>query len=76
MDKYDDVGMPGKSSTRGKLAYRPREFCAALGIKPSKFYQLVRQRRLRVRKLDKATIVLDEDAQAFLRSLPGSDGAE
>jgi hypothetical protein len=76
MSNYDGAGNPGQSSTRGKLAYRPREFCAASGIKPSKFYQLVRQGRLRVRKLDKATIVLGEDAEAFLRSLPGSDGVE
>jgi excisionase family DNA binding protein len=76
MGNHDDAGMPGKTSAKAKLAYRPREFCEALGIGATKFYQLVREGRLRVTKLGKATIVLDEDAQAFMRSLRGSGGAQ
>jgi excisionase family DNA binding protein len=76
MSNHVDAGMPGKSSAKGKLAYRPREFCEAVGIGQSKFYGLVREGRLRVTKLGKATIVLDEDARAFMRSLRGSGGAE
>jgi hypothetical protein len=60
---------------KGRLAYRRREFCDAVGIGPSKFHQLVREGRLRVTKLGKATIVLNEDAEAFVQSLRASGDA-
>jgi hypothetical protein len=61
--------MTDKQFKKGNLAYRRLAFCAAVGIGPSKFHQLVREGRLRVTKLGKATIVLGDDAEAFLRSL-------
>ncbi len=47
---------------------------AALGIKHSKFWELVKQGKLETRKLGSATIVPAASLQAFIDSLPASNG--
>lgn len=58
-----------------KLVYRPAEVQAALGIKHSKFYELVKQGQLETRKLGSATVVPAASLQAFIDSLPKTNAA-
>ena len=54
-----------------KDAYTVDEACQQAGdISRSFFYQLVREKKLRIRKLGSRTIVLREDLLACLRNLP------
>ena len=53
-----------------KGAYRPREFETRYGIGHTKLYQLIGSGRLIARKLDGATVILHDDAEAWARSLP------
>lgn len=53
-----------------KLVYRPREAQEALGIKNSKFWELVKEGRLETRKLGAATVVPAESLRVFVDSLP------
>lgn len=53
-----------------KLAYRPAEVQAALGIRNTKFWALVKNGSLEVRKLGSATVVPAASLHAFIESLP------
>ena len=54
-----------------KEAYTVDEACQQAGdISRSFFYQLVREKKLRVRKLGNRTIVLREDLLGCLQNLP------
>ena len=53
-----------------KLVYRPAEVQAALGIKNTKFWQLVKEGLLETRKLGGATVVPAESLRRFVESLP------
>jgi excisionase family DNA binding protein len=46
------------------------EVSATIGIGRSKLYEIVRSKRLKVRKIGRRSIVLRSDLQAFLASLP------
>ena len=58
-----------------KLVYRPAEVQSALGIKNTKFWDLVKQGALETRKLGGATVVPAESLQAFVASLPKANAA-
>jgi Helix-turn-helix domain len=53
-----------------KLVYRPAEAQAALGIKNTKFWQLVKEGHLETRKLGGATVVPAESLRRFVDGLP------
>jgi hypothetical protein len=55
-----------------KLVYRPREAQEALGIKNTKFWQLVKQGLLETRKLGGATVVPADSLRRFVESLPST----
>lgn len=50
--------------------YRPAEAQELLGIKHTKFWQLVKCGALETRKLGRATLVTGESLQAFIANLP------
>jgi hypothetical protein len=54
----------------GKLVYRPAEAQAAIGIKNTKFWQLVKEGQIETRKLGSATVVPAESLKRFIESLP------
>jgi hypothetical protein len=58
-----------------KLLYRPHEAQAALGIKNTKFWQLVKAGSLETRKLGGATVVPAESLHRFIESLPKATAA-
>lgn len=51
-------------------AHRIRDAFRRIGIGPTKGYEEVNAGRIKVRKIGKSSIVLDEDLEAYLRSLP------
>ncbi|WP_234731075.1 helix-turn-helix domain-containing protein [Acidocella facilis] len=53
-----------------KLVYRPREAQAALGIKGTKFWALVKAGALETRKMGGATVVPAESLRRFVDGLP------
>jgi hypothetical protein len=53
-----------------KLVYRPAEVQAALGIKNTKFWGLVKAGQLEVRKIGGATVVPAESLRNFVANLP------
>lgn len=55
-----------------KLVYRPAEAQAALGIKNTKFWALVKEGKLETRKMGGATVVLAETMKRFVESLPSA----
>lgn len=59
--------MPDNTSNR--LSYTVRDFCAAVGIGRSKFYELVHDGKLRPVKLGAKTLVTAAEAERFISSL-------
>ncbi len=59
-------------TTESKLLYRPGEAQAALGVKHSKFWELVRAGSFDVRKLGRSTFITAESLRRFAESLPKS----
>src|SRR5262245_25103463 len=53
-----------------RLAYSVDGFCEASNTGRSKVYELIRTGRLRAKKFGSKTLILAEDANAFLASLP------
>ncbi|MCP8883004.1 hypothetical protein NIM87_05795 [Devosia sp. XJ19-1] len=53
-----------------KPAYSVSQFLSEFAMGRTRFYELVGQGAIRVRKNGNKTIVTGEDAQAFLNSLP------
>lgn len=56
-----------------KLAYTIPELVRATGVGRSKLYQEIQASRLLVKKCGKRTLVLHDDAIAWLQSLPAAD---
>jgi hypothetical protein len=54
-----------------RLAYTVKEALALLPFGRNKFYDEVKAGRLRSRTVGRMRIVLDEDLQSYLRTLPG-----
>jgi hypothetical protein len=55
-----------------KLVYRPAEAQAALGIKNTKFWELVKEGKLEARKLGGCTVVPAESLRRFVENLPSA----
>jgi hypothetical protein len=55
-----------------KLVYRPAEAQAALGIRNTKFWALVKEGKLETRKLGGATVVPAESLRQFVANLPSA----
>jgi len=53
-----------------RLVYRPAEVQAALGIKNTKMWALVKEGKLETRKIGSATVIPAESLRAFVASLP------
>ena len=53
-----------------RLLYRVPEVAVILNISRSKVYELIRSGELRAKKLGSKTLILAEDANAFLANLP------
>ena len=53
-----------------KSAFTINEACREIGIGRTKLYQEIAAGRLIVRKANKRTIVLREDLESYLKSLP------
>jgi hypothetical protein len=58
-----------------KLVYRPAEAQAALGIRNTKFWALVKAGHLETRKIGAATVVPAESLLAFVANLPKANAA-
>jgi hypothetical protein len=58
-----------------KLVYRPAEVQAALGIRNTKFWALVKAGSLETRKIGSATVVPAASLHAFIESLPKANAA-
>jgi hypothetical protein len=54
-------------------AFTVNDFCRKFRIGRDKFYDEVRDRRLRARKVGKKTVVLKSDAETWTASLPSLD---
>ena len=52
-----------------RLSYSVRDFCAAVGIGRSKFYELVSNGKLKTVKIGSKTLVTADEAQRFIASL-------
>jgi excisionase family DNA binding protein len=52
------------------LAYSIPEACKEANIGRTKFYELVKEGRIRPRKVGRRSIVLSEELEAVLRDLP------
>jgi hypothetical protein len=57
-------------SSKPKKAYRPEQFADAHEISRSQTYVEIATGRLIARKIGTRTIILEEDAEAWRRSLP------
>jgi excisionase family DNA binding protein len=55
-------------------AYTVAEALVRLSLSRDTFYKLIREGRLRARKVGRKTLVLDSDLRAFLESLPRLGG--
>jgi excisionase family DNA binding protein len=62
MTRYD--------SKAGPLAYGIETFAEAVGVGRDAIYEAIREGRLTARKIGVRTIILHEDGEAWLRSLP------
>ena len=58
-----------------KLVYRPAEVQATLGIKNTKFWQLVKSGALETRRLGGCTVVPADSLHRFVASLPTGKAA-
>lgn len=55
-----------------KMMFRPHEAQAALGIKNTKFWELVKTKQIETRKIGSATVVPTESLIRFAENLPKS----
>jgi hypothetical protein len=58
------------TATSTKRAYRFREFCESFGVGKDAAYHAIRNGELIAHKRGKATIILAEDAERYVTSLP------
>jgi len=57
-----------------KLAYSINEFCELTSHGRDSAYKAIRDGKLIARKFGKRTVILDEDARAYLQALPRMHG--
>ena len=50
--------------------YRPAQVQAALGIKNTKFWQLVKEGKLEAKKIGRATVITADSLKRFVKTLP------
>lgn len=59
------------------LCYRPPQFFDAIGVKPSKGWEIIKEGArtglLDVRKLGRATVIVAESADRYVASLPKAE---
>jgi excisionase family DNA binding protein len=58
------------SATAQPLAFGVNDFAKATGVGRDKLYDAIRSGALKARKVGSRTIILREDGEAWLRSLP------
>ncbi len=56
-----------------KLSYTINEACESIGIGRTKLYREIDEGRIKPRKLGKRTIILADDLQNYLNSLPAAE---
>ncbi len=54
------------------LVHRPRQARAILGVGETKFWAIVKDGHLDVRKMGRCTLVTDESIRTFLANLPAA----
>ncbi len=57
------------------LGFSIDEAVKATGIGRTKIFEAIREQRLRAKKCGRRTVILAEDLQAFLKSLPDREAA-
>ena len=57
----------------GKLAYTLNEWCETSGVGRSATYEAIKAGQLRAVKRGRRTLILHEDGQTYLRSLPAME---
>ena len=62
--------MQSNYQSHARLGYAPGDLRDAVGISRTKTYELIRDGRLRARKLDRRTVILSADLERFLNGLP------
>ena len=55
------------------LALSPEVAARLIGLGRTKFFELIREGKLRARKVGRRTLILRSDLEAFLASLPEGD---
>ena len=55
------------------LAYRVPQACEISGYGKSKFYELIGEGKIKVKKDGNVTLILRDDLEAYLKSLPYSE---
>ena len=53
-----------------RLGYTIAEFAELSGLGRTKIFEAIRDKKLRAKKFGRRTIILEEDANEFLNSLP------
>lgn len=66
------MSVQNKSSA---LAFDVEGFCASTGLGRTFVFDEIKRGRLRARKAGRRTVILPEDAVAYLQSLPAADVA-
>ena len=59
-----------------KLAYTVREAIREIGISRTKFYREIADGKIKPRKIGKKTIILAEDIDSYLQSLPTMEASD
>lgn len=52
------------------VAYRPEQAAKAIGISTAKLYELLAAGQIRARKVGRATLILRDDLEQFVRDQP------
>lgn len=53
-----------------KLSYRPEEACAAIGVRTTKLYELIKMKKIRAKKDGRCTIIPRQALVDYLNNLP------
>lgn len=60
---------PGAGLSGARLAYRPEEAAAAVGVGRTTIFEEIRAGRLRARKVGRATLIAEADLRAWVVAL-------
>jgi excisionase family DNA binding protein len=70
-DTHEIRGLPASASILGaRRAFSIKEFCRRFGVGRTTVYEEIKLGRLRARKIGRRTIILEDDAEEWLRRLP------